>query len=100
MSFEIKTVRIDKNTQKNLVVDTSYCNSTTHNILDKDIQRKLKIRKEISEEISDKYDIYDIVADLSNALNDVLNGCNNSEAIAKFKERSTACKNIAKKYKK
>ena len=49
---------------------------------------KTKLRHKIQSNIAGgKYDMYELVADMANALNDVLNGATESDAITKYKSR-------------
>jgi len=61
---------------------------------------KGKIRRDIERNVStaDEYDIYDLVADLANAVNDLLEGETTSEAITKYKNRQTSIINIKNQY--
>lgn len=63
--------------------------------------KKGKIRRDIEAKISEEsYDIYDMVADMSNALVDLLEGKKESKAITKFKSRQTLIKNIISRHSK
>jgi len=58
---------------------------------------KMKIRYEIEQKISDEdYDIYDIVADLANAFNELKDGVTDGPAMVKWNERQSAIKEIIK----
>ena len=82
--IEQKPVQINKNVVKNVLIDP---NATLQENLDN--QRKLKIRKGIQNLSEDGLDLYDLVADLSNAFFELLEQVEHKDtnSIVKFKER-------------
>lgn len=82
--IEQKSVQVNKNVVKNILIDP---NVTLQENLDN--QRKLKIRKGIQNLSEDGLDLYDLVADLSNAFFELLEQVEHKDtnSIVKFKER-------------
>lgn len=78
--------------------------------INKDRQKKLKLRKDIQDLTPDGLDALDLIADLSNALNDLIslpiisnelskNKSNGTSNIAKFQQRFEVIGEIVEKYK-
>lgn len=82
--IEQKSVQVNKNVIKTVLIDP---NVTLQENLDN--QRKLKIRKGIQNLSEDGLDLYDLVADLSNAFFELLEQVEHKDtnSIVKFKER-------------
>ena len=82
--IEQQPIQVNKNVVKNILIDP---NATLQENLNN--QRKLKIRKGIQNLSEDGLDLYDLVADLSNAFFDLLEQVEHKDtnAIVKFKER-------------
>jgi len=61
---------------------------------------KGKIRQDVEKSVagSEDYDIYDLVADMANAMNDLLEGTTDSPAITKYKERQAEILALKEKY--
>ena len=80
----IKTIQVNKNVIKTILVDPNA--SIDENL---NSQRKLKIRNKIQELSEDGLDVYDLIADLSNAFFSLLDQVEHKDTIqiTKFKDR-------------
>lgn len=92
-TIETKTIQVNKNVIKTILVDPNA--SIDENLNN---QRKLKIRNKIQELSKDGLDVYDLIADLSNAFFSLLDQVEHKDTIqiTKFKERFGKINKIVK----
>lgn len=92
-TIETKTIQVNKNVIKTILVDP---NATIDENLNN--QRKLKIRNKIQELSEDGLDVYDLIADLSNAFFSLLDQVEHKDTIqiTKFKDRFGKINEIVK----
>lgn len=92
-NIETKTIQVNKNVIKTVLVDPNA--SLEENLKN---QRKLKIRNKIQELSDDGLDVYDLIADLSNAFFSLLDQVEHKDTIqiTKFKERFGKINDIVK----
>ena len=92
-NIEQQTIQVNKNVIKKVFVDP---NAPLEENLKN--QRKLKIRNKIQELSDDGLDVYDLIADLSNAFFSLLDQVEHKDTIqiTKFKERFGKINEIVK----
>ena len=92
-TIETKTIQVNKNVIKTILVDPNA--SIDENLNN---QRKLKIRNKIQELSEDGLDVYDLIADLSNAFFSLLDQVEHKDTIqiTKFKDRFGKINKIVK----
>lgn len=92
-TIENKTIQVNKNVIKTILVDPNA--SIDENLNN---QRKLKIRNKIQELSEDGLDVYDLIADLSNAFFSLLDQVEHKDTIqiTKFKDRFGKINKIVK----
>lgn len=92
-NIEQQTIQVNKNVIKKVFVDP---NTTLEENLKN--QRKLKIRNKIQELSDDGLDVYDLIADLSNAFFNLLDQVEHKDTIqiTKFKDRFGKINEIVK----
>lgn len=92
-NIEQQTIQVNKNVIKKVLVDP---NATLEENLKN--QRKLKIRNKIQELSDDGLDVYDLIADLSNAFFSLLDQVEHKDTIqiTKFKDRFGKINEIVK----
>lgn len=92
-TIENKTIQVNKNVIKTILVDPNA--SIDENLNN---QRKLKIRNKIQELSEDGLDVYDLIADLSNAFFSLLDQVEHKDTIqiTKFKDRFGMINEIVK----
>lgn len=91
--IETKTVQVNSNVIKTILVDPSA--SLDENLNN---QRKLKIRNKVQNLAEDGLDVYDLIADLSNAFFSLLDQVEHKDTIqiTKFKDRFGKINEIVK----
>mgnify|MGYP003585996254 CR=1 FL=1 len=91
--IETKTVQVNSNVIKTILVDPSA--SLDENLNN---QRKLKIRNKVQNLAEDGLDVYDLIADLSNAFFSLLDQVEHKDTIqiTKFKDRFSKINEIVK----
>ena len=91
--IETKTVQVNTNVIKTILVDPSA--SLDENLNN---QRKLKIRNKVQNLAEDGLDVYDLIADLSNAFFSLLDQVEHKDTIqiTKFKDRFSKINEIVK----
>lgn len=92
-NIEQQTIQVNKNVIKKVLVDPN--TSLEENLKN---QRKLKIRNKIQELSDDGLDVYDLIADLSNAFFSLLDQVEHKDTIqiTKFKDRFGKINEIVK----
>lgn len=93
MIFKEQTIETKPGILKKVIILDNYSNEDKELLLKNNnkFRKRLKIQN-----LTDNYDIFDIVADISNAFRDVIDGKINTNNIEKFRQRHDEIQKIIK----